>query len=227
MLPRVLVFALVLGGISGTATAQLTFLETRNINLEPAKIPLTADVTATLTAETPWGPVSWTESGKYYRSRSGKIRQDMSFGTYKIIDLKTQETILIDARAKIADVQEVIASAVSFTVENTTNFDPDGLSPEVAKRAKKIGENEVQGHKATGRRWEIDGCTYEVWTAKDIKLRILYQYTAGHTTVTQRYENIQIVEPDADLFKIPDGFTVRRNESVYLHASRIGLKGTK
>ncbi len=224
MLPRVLVFAFVL---TGTATAQLTFLETRNINLEPAKVSLTADMTATLTAETPWGPISWTESGKYYRSRSGKVRQDMSFGTYKIVDLKTQETISIDARARIADVQDVIASAVSFTAGNTTNFDPDGLSQDVAKHAKKIGENEVQGHKATGRRWVIDGCTYEVWTAKDIQLRILYKYTAGHTTVTQRYENIQIVEPDPGVFKIPDGFTVRRKESVYLHASRIGLKGTE
>jgi len=49
--------------------------------------PVIADITVTLTAETPWGPYTQTQSGKYWRSRDGKTRRDDAFGNSHIEDL--------------------------------------------------------------------------------------------------------------------------------------------
>ena len=92
------------------------------------------------------------------------------------------------------------------------------------RKLVKIGEKQIDGRKVTGRRsegvaktypWGPDGdrWSYEVWTAKDIKLAILFQYSTRLTKVVQRFENIQARDPDPEIFRIPKGYRVRTSYS--------------
>ena len=52
--------------------------------------PIIADVTVTVTSETPWGPYTQTQSGKYWRSREGETRRDDGFGHSYIADAQME-----------------------------------------------------------------------------------------------------------------------------------------
>ena len=194
--------------------------------------PIVADVTVAVTSNTPWGPYTQTQTGKYWRSRDGKTRRDDAFGNSHVEDLYSR--IDIDHEAKVA-------YEVNHFSENSLGWDgmaalfvtggllppfyddPAGLDPELLRMPRKlvkIGEKEIDGRKVTGRRstgvakgyaWgpKGDHCTYEVWTANDLKLAIEFQYKTSTMQVLQRLENIQMVDPDPEIFEIPKGYQVR------------------
>ncbi len=83
--------------IVGPACAQFV-LFTRDVGVRNK--PIIADVTVTVTSETPWGPYMQTQSGKYWRSRDGKTRRDDGFGHSYIADLHSR--IDMDHIAKVA-----------------------------------------------------------------------------------------------------------------------------
>lgn len=193
--------------------------------------PIIADVTVTITAETPWGPYTQVQSGKYWRSREGQTRRDDAFGNAHIADLYSR--IEIDHEAKVAyEIHQILSSpvdtlpAVGFTSGGSLPpfyDDPAGLNPQLLQMPRKlvkIGEREIDGRNVTGRRsegvakgypWGPNGdhWAYEVWTANDIKLAIKFQYTTRTMQVVQRFENIRLRDPDPEIFKIPQGFQVR------------------
>jgi hypothetical protein len=194
--------------------------------------PIIADVTVTVTSETPWGPYAQTQSGKYWRSRDGKTRRDDGFGNSHIADFRSR--IDIDHEAKVAyEIDHILSSPVD-TLPGTgfmsgglliPFYDPAGLSPQLLQMPRKlvkIGKKQIDGRKVTGRRsegvakgyqWGPGGArwTYEVWTANDIKLAILFQYNTRLMQVVQRFENIQVRDPDPEVFRIPKGYQVRSN----------------
>ena len=67
-----------------------------------------------------------------------------------------------------------------------------------------------------GDRW-----TYEVWTANDIKLAILFQYNTRLMKVVQRFENIQERDPDPEVFQDSEGLP-GPNRNRRLHARAKG-----
>lgn len=193
--------------------------------------PIVADVTVTVTSQTPWGPYTQTQSGKYWRNRDGRTRRDDAFGNSYIADLHSR--IDIDNAAKIAYERDDMLSSPPDTLRGTGFMsggsipafydDPSGLSVqllEMPRKLVKIGEKQIEGRKATGRRSEGvakdypwgpkgDHWTYEVWTANDINLAMEFQYKTRTMQVVQRFENIQLRDPDPEIFKIPKGFQVR------------------
>ncbi len=216
--------------MAGPACAQFV-LFTRDVGVRNK--PIIADVTVTVTSETPWGPYTQTQSGKYWRSRDGKTRRDDGFGNSYIADLRSR--IDIDHEAKVAyEIDDILSSPVD-TLPGTGFMsggflppfydDPSGLSPQLLQMPRKlvkIGKRQIDGRKVTGRRsegvakgnqWGPNGdrWSYEVWTANDIKLAILFQYSTRLMKVVQRFENIQERDPDPEVFRIPKGYQVRSN----------------
>lgn len=190
--------------------------------------PIVADVIVTTTAETPWGPYTQTQSGKYWRSRDGKTRRDDAFGNSHVEDLYSR--VDIDHEAKIAyEINHFPEDVPSWDTPPPSvppppyYDDPAGLDPQLLRMPRKlvkIGEKEIDGRKVTGRRskgvargyaWGSKGdhWTYEVWTANDLKLAIEFQYKTSTMQVVQRFENIQMVDPDPEIFEIPKGYQVR------------------
>src|SRR5512143_3100397 len=83
--------------LAGAACAQFVLFP-RDVGVRNK--PIIADVTVTVTSETPWGPYIQTQSGKYWRSRDGETRRDDGFGNSYIEDLHSR--IEMDHEAKIA-----------------------------------------------------------------------------------------------------------------------------
>jgi hypothetical protein len=191
------------------------------------KIPIIADVTVTVTSDTPWGPYTQTQSGKYWRSRDGATRRDDGFHNSYISGAPgvTWTRSWIDHDAKT--VYEIVDHYSLESPFLEPLHDPSGLNSQILmepRRLVKIGEKKIDGRKATGRRsegvpkgypWGPDGdrWSFEVWTANDIKLAILFQYNTRLMQVVQRFENIQEREPDPDVFRIPKGYRVRTAQS--------------
>lgn len=191
--------------------------------------PIIADVTVTVTSETPWGPYTQTQSGKYWRSRDGKTRRDDGFGHSYITGLNWWRAE-IDHDAKMA--YEFVHNGppdnpfAKGSSPPALNDDPAGLSAgllegaEAPRKLVRIGEKQIEGRKVTGRRsegvakgypWGPNGdrWTYEVWTANDLKLAVEFQYKTRLMKVVQRFENIQERDPDPEVFRIPKGYRVR------------------
>jgi len=222
--------------IAGTASAQFViFTEDAGMRNKP----IIADVTVTITAETPWGPYTQTQSGKYWRSRGGKTRRDDAFGNSYIADLHSR--IEIDHEAKVAyEIDQILSSPVdtlpgagfmSGGLLPPFYDDPAGLNQQLLQMPRKlvkIAERQIDGRKVTGRRsegvakgypWGPNGrhWAYEVWTANDIQLAIEFQYKTRTMQVVQRFENIQLRDPDPESFKIPKGYQVRSASVPWSH----------
>jgi len=222
--------------IAGTASAQFViFTEDAGMRNKP----IIADVTVTITAETPWGPYTQTQSGKYWRSRDGKTRRDDAFGNSYIADLHSR--IEIDHEAKVAyEIDQILSSPVdtlpgagfmSGGLLPPFYDDPAGLNQQLLQMPRKlvkIAERQIDGRKVTGRRsegvakgypWGPNGghWAYEVWTANDIQLAIEFQYKTRTMQVVQRFENIQLRDPDPEIFKIPKGYQVRSASGPWSH----------
>lgn len=193
--------------------------------------PIVADVTVTVTSNTPWGAYTQTQSGKYWRNRDGKTRRDDAFGDSHIadlhrrIDIDHEANIAYEIDHRLSSPPETLLGAEFTSVGLLPAFydDPAGLGPQLLRMPRKlvkIGEKEIDGRKVTGRRskgvakgyaWgpQGDHWTYEVWTANDLKLAIEFQYKTSTMQVVQRFENIQMVDPDPEIFEIPKGYQVR------------------
>jgi hypothetical protein len=227
-MPRQILVLWSLLAIAGPACAQFVLFPG---NVGVRNRPIIADVTVTVTSQTPWGPYTQTQSGKYWRSRDGETRRDDAFGNSYIADLHRR--IDMDHDAKIAHESDDMLSSPADTLRGTGFMsvgslppfydDPAGLNPQLLQMPRKlvkIGEKQIDGRKVTGRRsegvakgypWGPNGdhWTYEVWTANDIKLAIEFQYKTRTMQVVQRFENIQERDPDPEIFKIPKGYQVR------------------
>ena len=176
--------------------------------------PIVADVIVAVTADTPWGPYSQTQSGKYWRSRDGKTRRDDAFGNSHIEDLHRR--VDIDREAKVAyelnqfppspppwdgAMPPPLDGIITSGLLPPFYDDPAGLSSQLLQTPRKlvkIGEKQIDGRKVTGRRsegvargypWGPKGehWTYEVWSANDIKLAILFAYRTRLMQVVQKF----------------------------------------
>lgn len=199
-----------------SAWGQLYFFEgdIGRAALPPGK-PLIADITATLTAQTPWGPFTQSETGKYWRSREGKIRQDTAFGVSRLVDLgsypRTEAFIDYELRRMAVSIGRTDLHPPSedvtgrdFTLDNNRT------------RAKKSGEAVLEGFKVTIRKGELrnegnSSLQYEIWTAEDLKVILLFKLKSAYAELVQRYHNIRREEPDPSVFQLPPGFRTVTN----------------
>lgn len=202
---RFLGYLLLLSGATSLAQAQFfDFLADWSEAAPSDARALTADITATLKARTPWGEITTTESGKYWRNSKGQDRFDDAYGLSKLRDRRGPVfQARIDRPLRLVDIEEKIPPSVP------TSFraDPWNVLPLNFSVGKGAGKT-VEGLKATVRTGEDHGVSYEVWTAEPLGLVLFAQYKTDHTVFEQRIHNIRFEEPDPQTvnFSVPAGF---------------------
>jgi hypothetical protein len=174
----------------------------------PPKKAVIADVTATLTAQTPWGPFTYTETGKYWRSRDGKVRQDTEHGLSTVADLSSSSTrslayIDYDLQRIWAQMTRIPDIRAGQPREDATGKDFRSLS---SAKPKKSGQDLLDGFNVTIRKGLWGGKPYEVWTADDLKMILLLKVSSEAGEFVQRYRNIRQEEPDPSIFELPPGY---------------------
>jgi hypothetical protein len=186
-----------------------------------------ADITATLTAQTPWGPFTHTETGKYWRSRDGKVRQDTEHGLSTVADLgsvnlRSNAYIDYDLRLILAAQERPDLRFPRIrsrpTADTTGNDFP--LVLQGATKPKKSGNDILDGFKVTIRKGNVEmgkgqptGQTYEIWTSEELKIILLFKLKSGTAEFVQRYHNIRLEEPDPSVFELPPGFRIVTSSS--------------
>ncbi len=104
------------------------------------------------------------------------------------------------------------------------------FSSEFSAKPDKKGESDIEGFKVTVRGGKLpDGQSYEIWTAKDLGLILLYKHISATGEIVQRFHNIRLEEPDPSVFHVPDGFSIA---TIYPHGfgelcarQEIGISG--
>lgn len=208
MMQRILV-ALCLKLATGSLVhAQLFFFE------NPGK-PLTADITATMTARTPWGVVTQVETGKYWRGKKDLIRQDNAHGNSIVASLRNpRSTAQIDHELKLITAWREPVSA-NFATTGRFGQDPTIGGPFLAKPKwgnpylKVTGQQVVEGFKVTIRKGLGQaGLFVETWWSDELRLMVLAKYITDTVEFEQRFHNIQRTEPDTSVFEFPLGFKI-------------------
>ena len=185
---------------SAIANAQLMFFEDGFQQIMQPKRAMIADVTATLTAHSPWGDITKVETGKYWRSSKGQILQQDAHGHSLYVYL--QEPRLhaeIDHELKLITAMKDIRERPRAGQDITRRIMSD-------TKPKKIGEAVLEGYRVTIRQGQWNGLTVEAWSSDEWKLPLLVKYATATTEFEQRYHNIQRVEPEASVFEFPLGF---------------------
>jgi hypothetical protein len=81
-------------------------------------------------------------------------------------------------------------------------------------RITHLGEDRVEGHPVhktlieAGNASTTPSRKTEIWTATDIQLPVLVKTTGTDRTTTREYRNIQITDPDPQVFEIPKGYRI-------------------
>jgi len=212
--------------LSAPAWPQLRFFD-RSIGF-PEKMPpprraVTADVTATLTARTPWGAFVHTETGKYWRSRNGMVRQDTAHGisrlstfgnprSVSIVDHR-QRQVWVDLEMEAPTAAQSPFDGPRVTYGNRNVLDATGedfyltvANGKPEPKFKKSGRTNVDGLKVTIRQAEWQGQKYEIWTVDELKMIVQFKVTSESAEFVQRYSNIRQTEPPASVFEMPVGY---------------------
>jgi hypothetical protein len=214
--------ALLLAVASASVWAQqLYFFEEmawQRMTQPPGKAVI-ADITATLTAPTPWGSFTQTETGKYWRSRKGQVRQDTSHGQSSVLDFSSSRSLTwIDYEIqRIWSQQRIlprprISSAPAQGYAHQPSDDATGkdfrfqFGDGSSTKPEKSGQNVLDGFKVTIRKGQTNGGSYEIWTADALQIILLFKLKSGNTEFVQRYRNIRLEEPDPSIFQLPLGF---------------------
>ena len=181
-------------------------------------VALSSDVTVVTVSRTTTGTFSQTEGGKFWRASDSRTRQDKASGSL-INDPTTGVTINLNHQERIATV--IQRAPLPQSQPPSGNAMPTAPPPEIVQTKsgqvmEQLGERKFGDLTATGTRvtiphagGRIGSVTIESWTARELGLRLLYKETRIDGTTEQRYENVQLGEPPADVFQIPSGYSVR------------------
>lgn len=188
--------------------AQFVFFEGPHDRNQSRWVAVSADVSLTITADTPTGPYEQTLTARYWRSREGKRRIDRPFGTSVIEDFVNRRVVLLDHQQRVANVLQLArdeASKVEFPVSSRSRVFAS-LGADIKRH--DLGDKWIEDYKTSGGGGSESGWTFEVWTAPDLQLPL---YIGQHTAIwrsVQRYEHVQIEDPPESLFEIPSGYEV-------------------
>ncbi|HLH41734.1 MAG TPA: hypothetical protein VKV74_02020 [Bryobacteraceae bacterium] len=213
---RLLLNAVVLG-IPLIASAQILAPEAL-AQSKAERVPLTADVTFTLSSNTPSGAYTQSQAGKYWRSRDGKTRQDTAFGsgiadpaagTVTYLNHSTREATVVHLPPRPTPP----SSGAAKPPAPAAHLGPGGATTD-------LGERQIAGHTTTGRRTLISGDpaargseeSTEVWTAADLGLPLYVKHHDHSGESIQEYKNVQVGDPDPSVFAIPAGYKVTEKE---------------
>jgi len=189
MTAKQLVFCGALGCVAAVANAQTTSAPV------PSTVQLPSlDAETEITISMTYG--TYTVPGHYYRSISGKGREDSEVGSI-IIDSVAQTVTMLNS----ATSQAIVVSQPGTTPPRQTSA--------AALSFAATGSASVEGHPVqVMQATDSTGRSQVVWTATDIGLPVRVQRTGQGLTFTKVMKNIVLKEPDPSVFQIPAGFTV-------------------
>lgn len=176
--------------------------------------PLTADLKVTVVTHTLFGETTHTENGKYFRSADGRTRQDTSHGSI-IMDPKARTMTQLNHEKKEATIIQLPPRRTPPAAAAPASAQAPAPPPP-GRTNDSLGEKQIGGILARGTRTVSPGdqihnfgtVTNEVWRADEIQLALYSKQTTSNGYTVQTFENIQIGEPDAAQFVIPQGYTV-------------------
>lgn len=140
-------------------------------------------------------------SGRFYRSRSGQIREDSKLGAV-ITDVAAGTITMLIAETKEARVITIPPEQKQGPVRSNRP------GPEVFE------ETTVAGHRVSKARGRgPQGQNIEFWTAKDLGVVTWTKTEAAGFTTTKELRNISTQEPSPALFAVPADYTVIEQEA--------------
>jgi hypothetical protein len=183
--------------LAAVANAQFLRVQMFTIEAPGKKTPVIADITVRATSITPWGTYTQVLKGKFWRSRDGKSRQDDSFGTSFLHSPKTDTWV----DRELQTAMETPSSPPLTIRPSLSSFDPRFNTRHEVSKGMLNGRAVLQ--------WS-SGDTLHADYWNDIRLGVPIQIrtTLGGTETIQELTNIEEREPNPDLFKIPEGFSV-------------------
>ena len=161
--------------------------------------PVIADTVCEITSTTPWGTFTQTSAGKYWRSRDGSTREDTAWKTTSI-SIQDRMVVFIDHESKSATVQAMGDHVYVWPVPRRLENNPGTTRTGILAGRPVIGKH-MESFFGTG-------TGAEVWIAKDLQLLVDVNVTGETFRQTQQLRNIEEREPEAALFKIPEGYSV-------------------
>jgi len=154
--------------------------------------PLIADTVLQTFDRTPWGTFTQVLKGKFYRTRDGKCRQDFPYGHTSLIMLPND--FWLDHELKTI---QVLVGDTSLPGTDGVYFDGGSIGT--------LGGRKVIGGE---RRGEPSGTLRERWLDYQWGVIVQWGWKRPVSDFVLQMINIQERDPDPDLFKIPDGYTV-------------------
>jgi hypothetical protein len=155
---------------------------------------LEADIVTTFTL--PRG--TYSTSGRFFRSRDGKIREDSPLGA-TITDAKSDTVTILNHRAKEAAI-------ITFHVRHRADRHAEPTF-------EPFDRITVDGHPVERSRGRERGQQDERWTATDIDVVVFAKASSSSFTMTREIRNIVLREPDPALFDVPDDYVVIRTRT--------------
>lgn len=141
-------------------------------------------------------------TGRFYRDREGKIREDSGLGAV-ITDLKAGTVTILVAETKQARVMRIPASD---RVLANANRPAHQVLEETVIDGRRIRKARTTG---------LQGQQVEFWTAIDLGVVTFARSEVGGTMLILReLKNLSTIEPDPLLFMIPSDYTVVEQEIV-------------
>lgn len=139
-------------------------------------------------------------TGRYYRSRDGRTREESRIGAV-IMDVRSGTFTLLNFTTKEARVFTAAAKGPARAADGASSF-------------AAFAETTVEGHSVTKARKTGDGGrSQELWTAKDLGLVVMSKVDTPDRTVTRVLRNVSLREPDPAVFQIPPGYKVTYQSS--------------
>lgn len=166
----------------------------------PASVPaLQADVEIVYTL--PDGTQTRTR-GRFYRSRSGQVREESPLGAL-ITDVAAGTVTALVAETKQARVMTI---------------PPDQRVPPTAKaqgaRPEVFEETTIEGRRITKARMVgPQGRRAEFWTAPDLGIVTWMKTEAGRMITIKELRNLSTEEPSPSLFTIPADYSIIEHEA--------------
>jgi hypothetical protein len=164
------------------------------------KTPVIADIELRTEAATPWGTITQTLTGKFWRSRDGKSRQDDTYGNTFLFSASTQTWVDHEAKSAIREV----GRGFMFIL-----ISPAGSVSGLQFRGNLLGKKTIGDRTANGWGEDLRGNSrYEFWTDARLGVPLEHRWKAPGVESVQRLMNIEERDPDPKLFEIPEGYSV-------------------
>lgn len=140
-----------------------------------------------------------TRAARFFQSSDGRTREETELGA-TVIDVRARTVTVLSHERKHAIVFEMPAGSV----EASKALRPYG------QMSTTVDQYEGRAIRRVRYREERTDIDHEVWHDDVLRIAVVTIVSRYGSISERRLRNIAVGEPDANLFLVPDGYTVRR-----------------